>query len=49
VQDVVFSYRCNHFSYDEAMKDLIRVEQDLVNMVQFNWFLNSIIAEVEEA
>jgi len=45
VQDVVFSYRSKHIKLEDALNHFIRVEQDLVNMVQFNWFLNDIISK----
>lgn len=45
VQDVVFSYRSKRIKLEDALNHFIRVEQDLVNMVQFNWFLNDIISK----
>jgi hypothetical protein len=48
VRDVVIGFRLNHITMIDALTHFIKIENDLENMIMFNMFLNSVIAEVEQ-
>jgi hypothetical protein len=48
VRDVVIGFRLNYITMIDALNYFIKIENDLENMIMFNMFLNSLIAEVEQ-